>query len=72
MLTQINYELQKANIISPTVKSSSLYGSLALTILEAIDTVNNLGKDYWLNKTNRFKISSLIKKSPKNLNNQNP
>ena len=51
MLTQINYELQKANIISPTVKSSSLYGSLALTILEAIDTVNNLGKDYWLNNT---------------------
>ena len=51
MLTQINYELQKANIISPAVKSSSLYGSLALAILEAIDTVNNLGKDYWLNNT---------------------
>ncbi|MCH2217479.1 MAG: hypothetical protein MK076_05280 [Flavobacteriales bacterium] len=51
MLTQINYELQKANIISPTVKSSSLYGSLAQTVLEAIDTVNNLGKDYWLNNT---------------------
>ena len=51
MLTQINYELQKSNIISPTVKSSSLYGSLALTVLEAIDTVNSLGKDYWLNNT---------------------
>lgn len=50
MLTQINNELQKANIISPTVKSS-LYDSLAQTVLEAIDTVNNLGKDYWLNNT---------------------
>ena len=28
-----------------------MYGSLALTILEAIDTVNSLGKDYWLNNT---------------------
>ena len=45
MLTQINYELQKANITSPTVKSD-LYDSLAQTVLEAIDTVNNLGKDY--------------------------
>ena len=28
-----------------------MYGSLELTILEAIDTVNSLGKDYWLNNT---------------------
>ena len=62
MLTQINYELQKANITSPTVKSD-LYDSLAQTVLEAIDTVNNLGKDYWLNNTSMgVKLKQIVLK----------